>query len=95
MFIAGSTYIFKFFFIFLKKFFLTFKKNSAGIGRTGTFATIHSILEQVKYLLATQPDEEPYVDVLNTILKMRQQRPGLIQTKVLKKKEIHFVVIIH
>jgi len=45
---------------------------SAGIGRTGTFCTVHSILE-AGY-------DEP-VNVLSTILHFRNQRPGMVQTK--------------
>ena len=48
--------------------------DSAGIGRTGTFITIDSMLKMAK--------TEGKVDVFNFVKGMRQQRPGMIQTEV-------------
>ena len=47
---------------------------SAGVGRTGTFIAIDSVLEQVK--------NENIVDIAGVINKMRQQRMMMVQTVV-------------
>lgn len=47
---------------------------SAGIGRTGTFIAIDTILHKLK-------KKEP-IDVFRTVLSMREDRIGLVQTSV-------------
>jgi len=54
---------------------------SAGIGRSGTFCTVHSTIAKFKHDLATKPDVPPSFDILHTVIFMRQQRPGMVQTK--------------
>jgi protein tyrosine phosphatase len=54
---------------------------SAGIGRSGTFCTVHSTIEKFKHDLALKPDASPAFDILHTVIYMRQQRPGMVQTK--------------
>jgi len=54
---------------------------SAGIGRSGTFCTVHSTIEKFKLDLEKHPDEEPHFNLVNTVLYMRDQRPGMVQTK--------------
>jgi len=54
---------------------------SAGIGRTGTFCTVHSTLEKLHLHLREKPNELPEFNVLETVLKMREQRVGMVQTK--------------
>ena len=47
---------------------------SAGVGRTGTFICIDSVLEQIK--------KEQVVDIAGVINKMRHQRMKMVQTPV-------------
>lgn len=54
---------------------------SAGIGRSGTFCTVHSTIMKYRHDLATKPDAPPVFDILHTVIFMRQQRPGMVQTK--------------
>jgi len=54
---------------------------SAGIGRSGTFCTVHSTISKYKHDLAVKPDASPAFDILHTVIYMRQQRPGMVQTK--------------
>lgn len=54
---------------------------SAGIGRTGTFCTVHSTIEKFKLDLNERPHEEPKVSVVKSVLRARAQRPGMVQTK--------------
>lgn len=50
---------------------------SAGIGRSGTFCLIDSILSMVENQGTTEG-----IDIINTLLEMRDYRMGLIQTSV-------------
>jgi receptor-type tyrosine-protein phosphatase F len=52
---------------------------SAGIGRSGTFCTVHSTLEKIKQDMANKV--EPQFNIIETILKLRLMRPGMVQTK--------------
>ncbi|KAL6069137.1 Proteintyrosine phosphatase [Balamuthia mandrillaris] len=54
---------------------------SAGIGRTGTFCTVHATLEELNLNLKNSPDAVPKFNVLQTVLRMREQRVGMVQTK--------------
>ncbi len=53
---------------------LIFTSNSAGVGRTGTFICIDSVLEKIK--------KERVVDIAGVINKMRYQRMKMVQTPV-------------
>lgn len=54
---------------------------SAGLGRTGTFILVHSVLHKVLNDYNSNPSKEPEVAVAPALLAMRNQRPGLIQTE--------------
>jgi protein tyrosine phosphatase len=53
---------------------------SAGIGRTGTFIVIHSILEKMKHESKDFQAYVPMVNLVTTLIDLRKQRPGMIQT---------------
>jgi len=54
---------------------------SAGIGRSGTFCTVHATIEKLKLDLVRHPDVEPKFNIVKTVIGMRAQRPGMVQTK--------------
>jgi protein tyrosine phosphatase len=56
---------------------------SAGIGRTGTFFTVHIIITQLRQYYANYvPTGKPFeINIIETILKLREQRSGFVQTK--------------
>eukprot|EP01090_Pellita_catalonica_P022050 TRINITY_DN8428_c0_g1_i1.p1 TRINITY_DN8428_c0_g1~~TRINITY_DN8428_c0_g1_i1.p1 ORF type:complete len:363 (+),score=61.27 TRINITY_DN8428_c0_g1_i1:82-1170(+) len=54
---------------------------SAGIGRTGTFCTVHSILAKLEAQKRDNPGVKPEFNILKTVLRMREQRVGMVQTK--------------
>jgi len=49
---------------------------SAGIGRTGTFCTVHSVLHKSHKIISN-----PALIVKNTLLELRNDRANLVQTK--------------
>jgi protein tyrosine phosphatase len=54
---------------------------SAGIGRTGTFCVVHRALAKLKRHLQTDPDTPPTFNLVKSVLKLREQRTGMVQTK--------------
>jgi len=54
---------------------------SAGIGRSGTFCTVHTTIQKYRADLKRQCDENPVFNILQTVLFMRDQRPGMVQTR--------------
>eukprot|EP01119_Soliformovum_irregulare_P002553 TRINITY_DN1279_c0_g1_i1.p1 TRINITY_DN1279_c0_g1~~TRINITY_DN1279_c0_g1_i1.p1 ORF type:complete len:516 (-),score=138.94 TRINITY_DN1279_c0_g1_i1:16-1563(-) len=58
---------------------------SAGIGRSGTFCAVHSTIEKLKMELQQIHDtdtwHEPMFNIPQTVMYMRSQRPGMVQTK--------------
>jgi len=52
---------------------------SAGIGRTGTFCTIHMNIHKIRDCLKN--GGVPEISVVKTVLKLRKQRHGMVQTK--------------
>eukprot|EP01125_Pyxidicula_operculata_P019550 TRINITY_DN709_c4_g1_i1.p1 TRINITY_DN709_c4_g1~~TRINITY_DN709_c4_g1_i1.p1 ORF type:complete len:464 (-),score=87.43 TRINITY_DN709_c4_g1_i1:350-1741(-) len=53
---------------------------SAGIGRSGTFCTVHMIYHMLRLHFKSHTKPPP-INVVQTILNLRQQRPGMVQTK--------------
>jgi len=53
---------------------------SAGIGRSGVFCIVHSILEKIQHDMKTNPLAEPKVNVVKAVLAARKQRSGMVQT---------------
>jgi len=53
---------------------------SAGIGRTGTYCTVNNILQYINYHVEKE-NKIPPINVLRTVLDLRDQRPGMVQTK--------------
>lgn len=53
---------------------VTFFRNSAGVGRTGVFITLSTVLERMQY--------EGVVDVFQTVRTLRTQRVAMVQTEV-------------
>lgn len=54
---------------------------SAGIGRTGTFAAVELALDSVDKTLRQEGDSEPTIDLFHIVSLLRDQRPGMVQTK--------------
>jgi len=54
---------------------------SAGIGRSGTFCTVHNSISKYRADLLMNPTAPPVFNVLQTVIYMREQRPGMVQTK--------------
>eukprot|EP01103_Thecamoeba_quadrilineata_P015515 TRINITY_DN4930_c0_g1_i2.p1 TRINITY_DN4930_c0_g1~~TRINITY_DN4930_c0_g1_i2.p1 ORF type:complete len:342 (+),score=40.35 TRINITY_DN4930_c0_g1_i2:137-1162(+) len=52
---------------------------SAGIGRTGTFCTVHSNLKKARQLIRRNQDIT--INVFKSILRLRSERSGMVQTK--------------
>lgn len=79
----------RFFFTYSKFFFyFFFEINSAGLGRSGAFAMVHSSLKKLEQDLKKDPKANPEFHMEALVFKMRKQRHGLIQTgvRLLKKK---------
>jgi len=53
---------------------------SAGIGRTGTFCCVHINIHILREHFKTYFSPPP-LNIVNTILHLRKQRPGMVQTK--------------
>jgi protein tyrosine phosphatase len=53
---------------------------SAGIGRSGTFCTVHATIEKLLWDLKQHPDVEPKISAAKAVLNARAQRPGMVQT---------------
>lgn len=57
------------------------------IFRTGTFFTVHIIITQLRqyyanYVPTGNKIKAPEINIIETILKLREQRSGFVQTKV-------------
>lgn len=56
---------------------------SAGIGRTGTFFTVHNTVRRYHERLLAESSHSlpPPINVVQTVLMARRQRPGMVQTR--------------
>jgi len=54
---------------------------SAGIGRTGTFFAVHMITHQIREWYSAKKIGVPEINIIETVLKLREQRAGMVQTK--------------
>jgi protein tyrosine phosphatase len=56
---------------------------SAGIGRTGTFCAVHTITQYLSHHMHEHRNDvpDPEFNVFETILKLRMNRVGMVQTK--------------
>jgi len=54
---------------------------SAGIGRTGTYCVIQNIMQKINYEQKNNPNTPVKINVVRSLLKVREQRLGMVQTK--------------
>jgi len=54
---------------------------SAGIGRSGTFIAVHLIMQKLRKYFKNHEDPFEAVNILETVQKLRTERPGMVQTK--------------
>ena len=55
---------------------MEFCQSSAGIGRTGTFCAVHSVLDNINRGATT-------LNLPEVVLRMRRDRNGMVQTRVI------------
>jgi protein tyrosine phosphatase len=53
---------------------------SAGIGRSGTFCAVHSTVKMMNEYVSKHGAMPP-INIVETVLVLRDQRPGMVQTK--------------
>lgn len=54
---------------------------SAGIGRTGTFCTVHTIVQRLEQHYQEHPETVPTFNIFDTVLRLRANRVGMVQSK--------------
>jgi len=52
---------------------------SAGIGRTGTFCTIHIQIQRLRKHMQSSPDQPFAFEIYNIVKELRKQRTGMVQ----------------
>eukprot|EP01121_Diplochlamys_sp_Union-15-3_P011653 TRINITY_DN339_c0_g1_i2.p1 TRINITY_DN339_c0_g1~~TRINITY_DN339_c0_g1_i2.p1 ORF type:complete len:200 (-),score=15.40 TRINITY_DN339_c0_g1_i2:100-699(-) len=53
---------------------------SAGIGRSGTFCVVNNLVQYIKFYV-NKHKRMPPINLLRTVLELRKQRPGMVQTR--------------
>lgn len=53
---------------------------SAGVGRTGTFITIHEMISEIMKIAEGEKRSKHEVNVLKRVLDLRKERIGMVQT---------------
>lgn len=71
--------IFKIKIVFSSLFVVFVVIRRAGVGRTGTFCTVHGTLE--RFANELNAGNQPSINILTSVLAMRHARPGMVQTK--------------
>lgn len=54
---------------------------SAGIGRSGTFCAVHSVLQKYQFDKQNNPSKEATLEICEAILSLRLQRIGMVQAE--------------
>jgi len=54
---------------------------SAGIGRTGTFFSVHILMHKIRDWYQQKTPGVPSINIISTVLQLREQRAGMVQTK--------------
>jgi len=54
---------------------------SAGIGRTGTFFSVHILMHKIRDWFQQKKTGVPSINIIDTVLQLREQRAGMVQTK--------------
>ena len=63
---------------------------SAGVGRTGTFIAVDTLLRHIEHAAQQQQHvQQPTIDVYGVVYRMRMNRVMMVQTEVLRSLPLH------